>query len=134
MQTARILVADDNPAILHHVRTVLENHFNILAVFRDGRTLLREYTNLSPDVIILDIAMEELNGIEVARRLRDEGYAHKIVFLTVHEDPDFVNAALGAGGTAYVVKSRLDTDLIPAISAVLSGKLFVSTPLIYAQK
>jgi DNA-binding NarL/FixJ family response regulator len=133
VQTASILLVDDNPAILHHVCKMLNNQFRILAAFGDGRTLLREYATLRPDVIILDIAMSELNGIEVARHLRESGYAYKIIFLTVHEDPDFVNAALGAGGSAYVVKSRLDTDLIPAISAVLSGKLFVSTPLLYTR-
>ena len=133
MRTVTVLLADDNPAILHHVRKILDKTFKVLAAFSDGQSVLREYENLHPNVIILDIAMRALSGIEVARQLRDAGCDSKIVFLTVHEDPDFVNAALGAGGSAYVVKSRLNTDLIPAISAVRHGKLFVSAPIMYEQ-
>jgi DNA-binding NarL/FixJ family response regulator len=88
---------------------------------------------LRPDVVILDISMGELSGIDVAERLRDAGCRSKIIFLTVHEDLDFMNAALGAGGSAYVVKSRLSTDLIFAINAVLSDKVFVSASLLPAQ-
>jgi DNA-binding NarL/FixJ family response regulator len=75
--------------------------------------------------------MELLSGIDVAQHLRDCGCHSKIVFLTVHEDADYITAAIGAGGSAYVVKSRLSTDLIPAIDAALSHKLFVSPSLLY---
>lgn len=131
MRGVSILLADDNPAILHHVCKVLEHRFEILGAFADGKSVLREYADLRPSVIILDVAMGELSGIDVARHLRAAGCDSKIVFLTVHEDIDFVNAAFGAGGSAYVVKSRIDSDLIPAISAALCGKLFVSAPLMY---
>jgi DNA-binding NarL/FixJ family response regulator len=81
---------------------------------------------LLPDVIILDISMEGISGIDIARKLRDSGCRAKIVFLTVHEDAGCMNAALGASGSAYVVKPRLSLDLLTAIRAVLSNKLFVS--------
>jgi DNA-binding NarL/FixJ family response regulator len=74
--------------------------------------------------------MGELSGIDIARRLRDSGCSAKIIFLTVHEDVDYLNAAMGAGGSAYVVKSRLSLDLISAITAVLSNKLFISASLL----
>ena len=77
--------------------------------------------------------MGETSGIDLARKLRDSGCHSKIVFLTVHEDPDFLEAAMGAGGSAYVVKSRLSLDLVPAIDAVLAGKIFVSASLLYQQ-
>jgi DNA-binding NarL/FixJ family response regulator len=130
-----ILLADDNGAILDHVCKMLgkDKRFEVVAAVRDGTTVLLEYSRLRPDVMILDISMGELSGIDVARRLRDAGCRSKIIFLTVHEDSDFMNAALGAGGSAYVVKSRLSTDLIFAINAVLSDKIFVSASLLPAQ-
>lgn len=70
--------------------------------------------------------MGDVSGIDVARDLRDSGCNAKIIFLTVHEDSDYLNAGMGAGGSAYVVKSRLNQDLISAINAVLSNKIFVS--------
>lgn len=136
MSKASILLVDDNPAILKHVRGVLdkEKQYRVLAAVSDAAAALRECAREQPDVIVLDISMGELSGIDVASRLRERGCASKIVFLTVHEDSDFVNAALGAGGSAYVVKSRLSMDLLPAIRAVLSDKLFVSSPLMYEER
>jgi len=130
-----IVLADDNGAVLDHVRKMLgrDNRFDVVGAFRDGASVLQHYSQLKPDVVVLDISMGELSGIEVARQLRDAGCDSKIVFLTVHEDFDFMNAAMGAGGSAYVVKSRLSADLISAIIAVLSGKLFVSGNLLSAQ-
>lgn len=133
MLKADVLLADDNPAMLDHVSSLLrtDNHYNVVGALNNGADVLREYERLRPDVIVLDISMDLLSGIDVAHHLRDEGCHAKIVFLTVHEDFDFLNAAMGAGGSAYVVKSRLSTDLIPAINAALSNKLFVSPNLLY---
>jgi DNA-binding NarL/FixJ family response regulator len=129
-----VLVADDNVAVLDHVRTMLEKgrDCTVVAVLSDGTTVVRECLRLRPHVISLDISMGALSGIDIARQLRDSGCTAKIIFLTVHEDYDFVNAAMGAGGSAYVVKSRLNLDLLSAIQAVLSNKLFVSPTLLYA--
>ena len=110
---------------------MLEQDYDIVATVEDGRAVVRECLRLKPDVVGLDISMGDVSGIDLARQLRDAGSRSKIVFLTVHEDNDFVNAAIGAGALAYVVKSRLSTDLIPAIKAVLAGKLFVSPTLMY---
>lgn len=126
-----IVLADDNVAVLDHVGKMLkkENAYRVLASIIDGNTVVREYLRLRPDVLILDISLGDLSGIDIARQLRDSGCRAKIIFLTVHEDRDYVNAAIGAGGAAYVVKSRLNLDLIRAIKAVLANKLFVSANL-----
>lgn len=135
MQSATVLLADDNPAILKYVGRLLgKANYEIVAALTDGAAVLQEYSTLRPDVIVLDISMGGFSGIDVARHLRDSGCHSKIVFLTVHEDSDFLNAAMGAGGSAYVVKSRLSTDLISAIKAVLSGKHFVSPSLLYQRQ
>src|SRR5271169_617417 len=120
-----IILADDNAGILAHVGEILkkEKDYKVIAAVSDGAVIVRECLQLRPDVIVLDISMGELSGIDVAQQLRDSGCRARIIFLTVHEDADYLNAALGAGGSAYVVKSRLSLDLIAAIQAVLSNKL-----------
>ena len=134
MPKASVLVADNNSAVLDHVAKVLSTDYDVVAAVKDGTTVLSEFPRLNPDVIVLDISMGELSGIDVARRLRDSGCNSKIIFLTVHEDADFVSAAMGVGASAYVIKSRLGVDLISAIHAVLANKLFVSPSLLYAQE
>lgn len=128
-----ILLADDNSAILDHVRKMLakEKSYRVVGAVIDGSSAVREYLRLKPDLMILDISLGEDSGIDVARHLRDSGCSARIIFLTVHEDQDYVNAAIGAGGLAYVVKSRLNLDLLRAIKAVLADKLFVSSNLMY---
>src|SRR5208283_6037682 len=107
-----------------------EDDYKIVATLSNGAAVVPEYLRLRPDVILLDISMGAWGGIEIARQLRDSGSNAKIIFLTVHEDSDYVNAAMGAGASAYVVKSRLNVDLLCAIRAVLSNKVFVSASLL----
>jgi DNA-binding NarL/FixJ family response regulator len=128
-----ILLGDDNSAVLDHVGKMLEKDtkYSVVGIVSDGRTVVREYMRLRPEVIILDISMGEVSGIDIAHELRDSGCEAKIIFLTVHEDSDYVNAGIGAGASAYVVKSRLSQDLLSAINAVLSNKLFISPSLLY---
>jgi DNA-binding NarL/FixJ family response regulator len=129
-----VLLADDNSAVLNHVRKMLEKaeKYKVVAAISDAVVVVREYHRLRPDLILLDISMGATSGIDIARQLRDSGCSAKIIFLTVHEDSDYVNAAIGAGGSAYVVKSRLNLDLLYAITAVFCNKLFVSPTLLYA--
>jgi CheY-like chemotaxis protein len=129
-----VLLADDNVAVLNHVREMFgkQEGYEVVAVIADGASVVREYLLIRPDIVLLDISMGEVSGIDVARQLRDAGCSAKIIFLTVHEDSDYVNAAIGAGGSAYVVKSRLHLDLFTAINAALSNKLFVSPTLLFA--
>ena len=126
MSRARVLLADDHEEFLAVEARLLEPEFEVVTTARDGRVALEEAARLGPDVLILDISMPGLNGIEAARHLRAAGCRAKIVFLTVHGDPDYVRAGLAAGATAYVVKSRLAADLVPALTEALAGRSFVS--------
>jgi len=123
---ASILLADDNPEVHIEVAEILEPEYEIVASVLNGRAVLDNWSQLKPDVIVLDISMGEPNGIDVALALRESGCESKIVFLTIHSDRDFVEAAMGAGGSGYVIKSRLRCDLVEALKAVLSEHEFVS--------
>jgi DNA-binding NarL/FixJ family response regulator len=122
----RILLADDHRSLLELVRGLLEPNYDIVGCVEDGESLVEAAGKLQPDVIITDISMPKLNGIEAASRLRESCSLSKIVFLTVHADPDFVQVALKTGALAYVSKFRIGTDLMVAIGEALAGRIFVS--------
>ena len=120
----RVLLADDHPAVLALTADVLAGECLVVGSVGDGRALLAEAERLHPDVIVLDITMPDLDGIEAARQLKRAGCRAKLVFLTVHEDPDYVRTALHAAGAAYVVKACLASDLITAIHEALGEHRF----------
>ena len=126
MSRARILLADDHKEMRDRVTRVLENEFDMLDAVSDGQALLDAASELNPDLCLLDISMPIVNGFEVANRLKRSGSKTKIVFLSIHEDLDFVRAAFAAGASAYVVKRRLASDLLKAIRAALAGGTFTS--------
>jgi len=126
---ARILLADDNTAILDHVSDMLGADYEIVGKVADGSSVCAAVEKFMPDLIVLDISMGERSGIEICRQLREQGYSGQIVFLTVHEDNDFVSAAIGAGGRGYVIKSRMSIDLETALKTVLADRIFISPPL-----
>lgn len=126
MYRVRILLADDYQAMLEKVSGLLESEFEVVGAVGDGQSLLDAVSELDPDVAVIDISMPILTGIEAARQLRGSGSSVKIVFLTVHSDPEMVRQAFKAGGLAYVVKLSLASDLVPAIREVLAGRTFVS--------
>ena len=126
MARARILLADDHHLVLERILSLLQPHFEVIGMVNDGRTLVSEAQRLQPDVIVLDITMPLLTGIEAARELHKGGTQAKLVFLTIHQDPAFVRGCFAEGGLGYVTKSRLVTDLIPAIHEALSDHTFVS--------
>ncbi len=125
----RVLLADDHLAMRALTAEVLGGECFIVGAVGDGRELLAEAERLHPDVIVLDITMPRLDGIEAARQLRRAHRSVRLVFLTVHEDADFARAALDAGGLGYVVKARLASDLLPAIRAALADRCFISPTL-----
>ena len=125
-QLARVLLADDHAAVLAQVINRLTGTFEIVGSVGNGPDLIRAVAHLDPDVVVLDITMPGMDGIEVALKFQRAGCRAKLVFLTVHDDPDYMRAALQAGGTAYVVKSRLAHDLVSAIHEALAGRGFVS--------
>ncbi len=126
MDQPRVLLADDHPDFLAVAARLLEGQFAVVQTVGDGESALREAARLRPEVVILDITMPGLNGIEAARRLTAEGDAPAIVFLTVHSDPDYVRAAQAAGALGYVVKSHIASDLLPGLREALAGRSFVS--------
>jgi DNA-binding NarL/FixJ family response regulator len=125
----RIVLVDDSTEILDHVSNMLRSDYEVIGKISDGNAVCSEVASLNPDVVILDISMGNRSGLEIAQRLREQGYAREIIFLSVHEDPDFVTAAIGAGGRAYVTKPRMNEDLGLALQSVLSHRVFVSAPL-----
>lgn len=119
-------MADDHEEFLGVVARHLQPHFDVIRTVGDGQAMLDEASRLEPDVVITDISMPVLNGIEAARKLKAMGAPARIVFLTVHADPDYVRAALDAGALGYVLKSELASDLLPCLRETLLGHSFVS--------
>lgn len=126
----RVLLADDSPSMLHAARRILEPEFEIVGTVDDGQAVIEAAESLKPDVLILDISMAAMNGLEAARLLTRLGCKAKIVFLTVHKDVEFVEEAFLAGAMGYVIKPRLGTDLLVAVQEALIGHTFVSPDLI----
>ena len=122
----RLLIAEDNIGIRAKVVSTLEVEYSIVGAVGDGQELLDVESTCKPDVIILDISMPTMNGIEAATRLRQRGSTAKIVFLTVHEEPDFLKAAIAVGALGYVIKSRLVNDLQEAVKEAMAGRCFIS--------
>ena len=129
LNKVRVLLADDHPLLLNAVVSLLEPTFEVVGRVGDGKSLFESAMKLQPDVIVSDISMPILNGIEAAKKLKVSSCRSKIVFLTVHSDPDFVHACLATGALGYVVKSRMATDLVPAIREALAERIFISSPL-----
>jgi DNA-binding NarL/FixJ family response regulator len=121
-----VLLVDDNEAMLARATAVLKAYFMIVGVARDGRAAIEADATLHPEVIVLDISMPGMTGLETASQLHKSGSKAALVFLTVHDEEDFVLAAKAAGGIGYVVKSRLASDLIPAVREAVEGRSFVS--------
>ena len=126
MNRPRVLVADDHSIMLDRVVSLLRPNFEVVGTACNGRDLVAKADRLRPDVIVLDIEMPVLNGIEAAHELGEVGSAARLVFLTVHPQSEFVNACFAEGGLGYVTKSRMGMDLIPAINEALSGHYFIS--------
>jgi DNA-binding NarL/FixJ family response regulator len=127
MTRSRVVLADDLAPVLMEVAALLKHSFDVVGVASDGRGALETTLRLKPDLVVLDISMPGLSGIEVARELRKHGSGTKIVFLTVHEDRAILDACHAAGGLGYVVKVLMETDLIPAMQEALADRNFTSS-------
>jgi DNA-binding NarL/FixJ family response regulator len=121
----RIFLADDHPAVLKATTALLTPQFDIVGNATDGATLVSEVLRLCPDVIVIDITMPVLSGIDAAHRLREAAPSAKIVFLTVHSEQQFIEACVGEGALGYVLKSHMKSHLIPAIQAALVGRSYI---------
>jgi DNA-binding NarL/FixJ family response regulator len=126
MTGKRVVLADDLTPLLHATAKLLEGSFEVVGMVSDGQAALDATLALQPDLVILDISMPRMSGIEVARELKRRSNSAKIVFLTVHEDSDILATCFAAGGLGYVVKVLMETDLIPAMNEALAGREFIS--------
>jgi DNA-binding NarL/FixJ family response regulator len=121
-----VLLADDNPEILLQVANVIADEFKVVGSAASGLELIAAAARLDPDVVVLDNTMPGLDGIEAARQLQRAGCRSKLVFLTAHEDPDYVAAAMDAGGAAYLSKAHMASHLAAAMHKALKWQRFVS--------
>ena len=129
MSRARVLLADDHSVMLDRVGILLSSSFEVVGAATNGQEMISAGIRLHPDVIVADITMPGLTGIEAAQQLREAGSRARFVFLTIHIEHEFVDACVSQGALGYVVKSHMKTDLIPAIKAALTGRTFIS-PLV----
>lgn len=129
MSRARVLIADDHQILAEGVRGLLEPEFDVVDVVSDGRQLIAAAKQHQPQVIVADITMPSLNGIEAAVQLRDAGVAARVVFLTQHRDVAYARRALEAGAFGYVLKHSVSSELVTAIREALRGQTYI-TPLI----
>jgi DNA-binding NarL/FixJ family response regulator len=125
----RVLLADDHLMLVEALKKVLEVEYDVVGSVGDGLALLNAAEKLQPDVVVLDIAMPLLNGLDAARQLRNNLPALKLVFLTMNEDPYLVGEAFRCGASAYLLKQGAALELTKAIADVLKGKTYV-TPCI----
>ena len=126
MDRLRVLLADDHEEFLDTVERMLASEFEVIGRVQDGRALIEAADRLKPEVLVVDISMPIVNGISAAQRLLDSNPQAQVVFLTVHEEPDYVRAALATGARGYVVKSRMASELSLAIKEVHAGRSYLS--------
>ena len=125
----RVVLADDHREVIAKIRVILGDEYEIIEAAENGNQAVTAVLELNPDVFVTDISMPVLNGLQAARRIQKTNSRVKIIFLTIHEDRDFIAAAFSAGATGYVTKRRLSTDLVFAIQEALKGHTFVSNSI-----
>jgi DNA-binding NarL/FixJ family response regulator len=127
--TITVLLADDSEALLADLREELSKDFDIVGTAGDGEEAVQAVLQLDPDVLVIDIAMPVLNGIQASSRIRKVHPRTKILFLTINEQAEYISAAFSAGASGYVTKRRLASDLAVAIREVFLGNTFLSRSL-----
>jgi DNA-binding NarL/FixJ family response regulator len=126
LERIRVVTADDHVNVSTAIRSVLDEEFDLVAEVSNGSDAVAAVLALDPDVLLTDISMPGLDGLTATRQLRKTNVRAKIIMLTMHEDTEFIEAALAAGASGYVTKARLVSDLIPAIHEALLGNIYVS--------
>ena len=129
MKLPRVLIGDDHTLVVEGIRKLLDGKVELVATVRDGRALVQAAERLKPDVVLLDISMPLLNGIDAARQIKKSCPETKLVFLTMHADRDYVVEALRAGGSGYLLKWSAEEELVNAIDTVLAGRLYLTSVL-----
>jgi DNA-binding NarL/FixJ family response regulator len=126
---SRVLIADDHGIVAEGIRALLEQTCDVIGIVGDGRELIAEAPRLKPDVIVLDIGMPRLNGVDAAERLKELLPATKFVFLTMQDDANLAAAVLKLGAVGFVLKHAAASELLSAVSQVLEGKSYITPKL-----
>jgi DNA-binding NarL/FixJ family response regulator len=129
MARARILIADDHAFVLEGLVRLLEEKYEVVAAVTDGTLLVEEATRLRPDVVVTDISMPGLNGVEALTRLKRAGSDARIILLTLHADADLANELIQAGASGFVLKLLATSELVIAIDQVLQGQTYLTPAL-----
>ena len=129
MKRPRVLLADDHKIVTEGLRSLLEPEFELVGVVEDGRAMVAVTKRLNPDVVVVDISMPLLNGIEAVRQLKKDGMRVKVIFLTMHPDVTYAIRAFEAGASGFVLKHSASSELLTAVREVLKGRTYV-TPMI----
>ena len=129
MSKIKVLLADDHRIVAEGLRRLLEPTYELVAIVENGRELIAAAKELEPEVIIVDISMPLLNGIDAAIQIRKAGIRAKIVFLTMHSEANYARRALATGASAYVLKHSASSELLLAIHEALAGRSFVTPTL-----
>lgn len=126
MRKTRVLLADDHQIVLEGLKNLLEQDFELVGMVMDGKALVNKALKLLPDVIVVDISMPLLNGIEAVRQIRSTDERIKVVFLTMHPDVTYAAMAFDAGASGYVLKNSASRELITAINEAMRGRTYVT--------
>lgn len=129
MTAARVMLADDHTILVEAFRKLLEPHYEIVGTVADGRALVEVAPQLKPDVIVVDIGMPLMNGLEAGLRLKDLMPSTKLIFLTMNEDPDLAAEAMRRGASGYLLKSSAASELIRAIQMAMKGKTYLTAQI-----
>jgi DNA-binding NarL/FixJ family response regulator len=134
MNLARVMIADDHLIVAESICKLLETECEVVATVTDGYALLKAASIQAPDLILLDIAMPLLNGLEAGRQLKEKMPAVKLIFLTMNEDPDLAREAFLLGASGYLLKKSAASELLQAIRAVSKGKIYISPQIARAME
>lgn len=129
MTRPRLLLADDHRMVAEGLRSILEPDFELVGIVEDGRQLVDAAQRLEPDVIVVDITMPRLNGLEAVEQLRKAGCRAKVVFLTMHKDATYAAKAMKVGASGFVLKHSAPQELVAAVRAALIGKTYMATAM-----
>jgi DNA-binding NarL/FixJ family response regulator len=128
MPRPRVLVADDHPQLRDRVVSLLADQFTVVGTVSNGRELIDAEATLRPDVVVVDISMPGMSGLEATGRMRRRGSQVAVVYLTAHHEDDLLEAAWQAGALGFVTKTAIVRDLVPAVRAALEGRRFPAVP------
>ena len=122
MNMHEVIIVDDSAAMRQIIEGVLNSHYEVLASVPDGQAAITAAAGLAPELVLLDITMPGVNGFEAARKIKQASPVTLIIFVSEHSERTYIEAGFSAGGSGYVIKSKIISELLPAIQSVLAGK------------